>query len=269
MPSRDEPTADLVDRQSMDGDILVALNPSPLDHDNATYLLRVAAQSAKRLRILVIEDERLHQLATLPFTNEVDWIGASQKRLNTVDVGRMLRAQTERVRSIIVKLASEFDVSYSVNVVRGKFLDKALSERRERIVVLGARRQWHAIRRANYSTGFGRAVSIFDGSDASVRACRAADRFAPAASPVTILLPAENSADCQALQHRLASVVPDIDDARWEVICVAPDELEAAVRELGRDPDRFLVLPRAGILDYETTEPEFARNIRGNLALVT
>lgn len=268
MPSPDTPTALPAKEEPINGDILVALNPSPLDHENAKYLLRVAAQNAKRLRILVVEDERLHRLATLPFTKEVDWTGASQKRLNATDVGRMLRAQAERIRVIVGKLAGEFELSYSVDVVRGDFHEKALAERRERIVVLGAGHQWHRVTRASYSPSLARAVSVFDGSEATLRACRVAKRLASSASRLTVLLPSENEANCEMLRDQLTGAVPSIEDAGCEVICLPRDELLTKLQEFGREPESFLILPRAGILGSETTAQEFVRNMRGNLALV-
>lgn len=134
-------TSELVTGSAQIQRMLVALAPS----FNTVTTLEAAAALAGRLQAeltgLFIEDIRLLQLASLPFTREVDAGSGQQRSLSSRSMSRSLRAQAVRARAVLQDVATRHRVSSRFHTTRGEMLAEIISASREvDVMVVGVER---------------------------------------------------------------------------------------------------------------------------------
>jgi hypothetical protein len=160
--------------------VLVALN-APL---HSTSALEAAANLAARyhgeLEALLIEDEELLSAANLPFTREIDRISGALRDIDSVSMARALKVQRQLLNRALVGVCGKLKVTSRVRVVRGEFLNEALTAAAEAEVAVLNRTSHGAaappagkrmLRTAPAGGARHKPVwSLFDGSPAGVRA---------------------------------------------------------------------------------------------------
>jgi hypothetical protein len=91
--------------------ILVPVDDFGLDIGALTLLVNTAAQLGRPLRIVLLENPRLYDVATLPFTREITLVGEEERDLEARLLRRRGSVARNRTRSQLMELATRRQVS--------------------------------------------------------------------------------------------------------------------------------------------------------------
>jgi len=118
--------------------ILLALEPWGIHQASLELALQLARAHGAELAGLLIEDLNLLRAADLPFTSEIMWTGAEERRLDPEVLLRRLRAETERLKESVVKRAESVGVRWSFRSVQALDIRGALAEiKKEELMIMG------------------------------------------------------------------------------------------------------------------------------------
>ena len=107
--------------------ILIALDAPLQDLELLEMAISLAAHRQVELVTLFIEDLDLFHLASLPFAQEIDRHSAKERKLDSLQIARTLRAQAREIATVLERLTKQPQVSHSLKVVRGKYMSEVLS----------------------------------------------------------------------------------------------------------------------------------------------
>ena len=107
--------------------VLIALDAPLQDLNLLEMAISLAANRQVELVALFIEDQDLFHLASLPFAQEIDRISAKERKLDSMQIARTLRAQAREIASVLDRLTKQLQVSHSLKIVRGKYMSEVLS----------------------------------------------------------------------------------------------------------------------------------------------
>jgi hypothetical protein len=91
--------------------ILVPVDDFGVDIGALTLLVNTAAQLGRPLRIVLLENPRLYDAATLPFTREITLVGEEERDLEARLLRRRGSAARNRARSQLLELATRQQVA--------------------------------------------------------------------------------------------------------------------------------------------------------------
>ncbi|HEY64488.1 MAG TPA: universal stress protein [Caldilineae bacterium] len=122
--------------------ILVALDASP----HSLAALEAAAELAARLEAellgLFVEDINLLRSAGLPFAREVGALSSTPQRLDSQRMERELRAQANRARRAMARIAGRTRVRWSFRVTRGQVASEVLAAASEADLISLGKAGW-------------------------------------------------------------------------------------------------------------------------------
>ena len=174
----------------------------------------LAAGLHATLDALFVEDERLLRLAALPFAHELSFPSARIRRMQSADLERALRAQSDQVRRLLAATAAAFDLPWQLNVLRGDVLRTAFGYATPNDLLVFGRSlaaAWNGAREASAGERFPtlrrRAVlALFDGSAAAAHALAVAQGLAGiAALELVVLIPATGPEPFRRLREQAAA----------------------------------------------------------------
>lgn len=118
--------------------ILVALDASESSLSALEAAVELAARFKAELIGLFVEDINMLRLAQLPFAREVSAFSAMPRRLKSMDLELLLRAQAERVHRIMARMAGKHDITWRFRIARGTVSAELLAAGAEAdLLVLG------------------------------------------------------------------------------------------------------------------------------------
>ncbi len=177
------------------------LRRSPVALDHA---VRLADLLNAQVAALYIEDQRLFDLARLPFTQEVNRTSGAVKNLESRELLREMAVQTQAVRRQLAQTVGPRQIEINVQVIRGRFASAVLNASTEQDVVylnvpdrqLDTRLRQHLAAQAKPATSLGPVQVIMDDSPASIRALiLAKEACALAGAELVVVLRAELEPD--------------------------------------------------------------------------
>lgn len=227
--------------------IVVAFDTSPLGHAALEAAAALAAALGAEVAGLFVEDLDLVRMAALPFTRELGLTSAVTRPIETPDLERAFRLQAQQTRRALEALATELNLRWSFQTVRGQVLSAVMECAREPdMVVFGkgahgaaARSAWPesaaSRRRGPFSRLAVRPVAVFfDGSPRAWRALAAAHSLAgEAGARLALLIPARTTKEFEQLRDRAKA---------W---LVAQDAAARFVRLKSREPAEVARAARA------------------------
>lgn len=160
--------------------LLVAVD---IMQDSALLELAVslARHQCAQLSALFIEDINLYHLAGLPFATEVDRVTSAELKFDSDKIGAAADCRIKRIRQRLDDLAKQSELTVSLTVVRGRYLDEALAAAATAdLLLLNKSRGGRSPSLEKY-TGKRYVPPVWavcDGSDASIRALRLAAEIA-------------------------------------------------------------------------------------------
>jgi len=128
--------------------ILLALEPWGIHQASLELALHLARTHGVELAGLLIEDMNLLRAAGLPFTSEIMWTDAEERRLDPENLVRRLHAEAERLKESMVKRAESAGVRWSFHSVQAHDIRAALAEiKTEELMIMGrlSRTPWTRI----------------------------------------------------------------------------------------------------------------------------
>ncbi len=133
--------------------ILVALDASPHSLAALEAAAELAASLNAELLGLFVEDVNLLRLTELPFSQEIGLFSTRRRRLGAAQLERQFRAQADRMRRRLARIASRREIPWSFRVVRGVIASELLQAALEAdLLILGRRGGSLTIRRRLGST---------------------------------------------------------------------------------------------------------------------
>lgn len=207
--------------------ILVALDASPHSLAALEAAAELAASMDAELLGLFVEDINLVRLADLPFAQEVGGYSAVVRKLDAHQLERQLRAQANRARRAIARLADLAQLRWSFDVVRGAIPTELLTAAMKADLIILGKTGWSGRRRMGSTAqavvagasqltlilqkGFHlglTAVTIYDGSEEAETALRTAGSLVLGRDgSLTVLLDAEDSETAKQLQSTVTTWV--------------------------------------------------------------
>jgi nucleotide-binding universal stress UspA family protein len=127
--------------------ILVAVDASPLSLAALDAAAELAASLQAELLGLYIEDINLLRLAESPFAQEVGLFSGSIRELDIQRLHRQLRAQANRIRRRLSRLAERSQIRWSFRVARGAISAELLSAASDVDLIILGRAGWSGGRR--------------------------------------------------------------------------------------------------------------------------
>jgi nucleotide-binding universal stress UspA family protein len=207
------------------GRILVALDASLHSRSAVEAASDLAARFHAEVLGLFVEDENLLRLAGLPCAEELAFGSRDSRSLDTHKLERALRLQREEVRRFLALTAQRKSVRWSFRVARGRVADELIRASAEvDMVVLGragcspgprgplgstARKVAATVTRTVVIAERGarlehRAIVLFDGSQAALRALATAARIVEDGDAhLVVLIPSDEEENRRALQARV------------------------------------------------------------------
>ena len=107
--------------------VLIALDALKENDKTIEFAVALAARKQAELMMLFIEDLNLVHLASLPFASEIGRMSILERKLDSLQMTRAFRAQTQRLEKLLEQMTRQKHVNYSLKVVRGHYLQEALS----------------------------------------------------------------------------------------------------------------------------------------------
>jgi len=127
--------------------ILVAVDASPPSFAALEAATELAATLGAELIAVFVEDITLLHLAESPFAIEIGLSSGSIRRLSTQQMQRQLRAQANRVRRRLHRLADSWEIRSSFKVARGAIDAELIAAASEADLVILGRMGWSGSRR--------------------------------------------------------------------------------------------------------------------------
>jgi len=127
--------------------ILVAVDASPPSFSALNTAAELASMLQAELISLFVEDITLLRLAESPFAIEIGLSSGSVRQLDTQQMQRQLRAQANRVRRRLSRLAECWRIMWSFRVARGAIDEELIAAASEADLVILGRRGWSGGRR--------------------------------------------------------------------------------------------------------------------------
>lgn len=133
--------------------ILVALDASPHSLAALEAAAELAASLNAELLGLFVEDVNLLRLTELPFSQEIGLFSTRRRRLRAAQLERQFRAQADRMRRRLARIAGRQQIPWSFRVVRGVIASELLQAALEAdLLILGRRGGSLTVRRRLGST---------------------------------------------------------------------------------------------------------------------
>jgi len=107
--------------------MLIALDAMQEKPGALETAVALAAHRQSELMMLFIEDMNLVNLAGLPFASEIDRTSVTERKLDSIQMTRTFRSQTQRLSRQLEQMTRQKNVPYSLRIVRGHYLQEALS----------------------------------------------------------------------------------------------------------------------------------------------
>jgi len=118
--------------------ILLALEPPGIQQASLELALQLARAYGAELAGLLIEDMNLLRAAALPFTSEVLWRDAGERRLDPNQLDRSLRAEAERLKGILAQRAQTVGVRWSFHSLQAHAIGDTLAGiKHEELLIMG------------------------------------------------------------------------------------------------------------------------------------
>jgi hypothetical protein len=194
--------------------VVVAIDPLGVRLAPLELAARIASDAGLGLTALVVEEEALVRLASLPFTQELRLSSGSWQSFEAADVERGFRRHARRVEQLLEEVARRFGVTGRVSIERGTFPRRALEASSPADLLVVDR-----MPRPGAITRYRRIVVAYQPGDEHAAALRAAGRLAAAVGlPLRVLLPAAEAALAAPLRAAADSLLPG---ARPEYVSVA------------------------------------------------
>jgi len=127
--------------------ILVAVDASPPSFAALEAAAELAFKLQAELIALFVEDITLLRLAESPFAIEIGLSSGSVRQLDTQQMQRQLRAQANRVRRRLSRLAERWRITGSFRVARGAIDTELIAAASEADLVILGRMGWSGSRR--------------------------------------------------------------------------------------------------------------------------
>lgn len=199
--------------------ILIALDALQENNNTLEFAVALAARKQAELMTLFIEDLNLAHFASLPFASEIDRLSTIERKLDSLQMARSFRMQAEKVARLLEQMTREKQVNYSLKVVRGHYMQEALSATDVMDVLFLNRSVGkygkHTLERTvirgavftEYATVYNAVYIIYKGTTASDRALSLACDLASFANRglIVMIQPAEDIA--VQLQQQAASII--------------------------------------------------------------
>ena len=100
--------------------------------------MQLACAYGAELADLLIEDMNLLRAAELPFTSEILWQDAEERRLDSGQLGRSLRAAAERLKEMLARRAQTAGVRWSFHSVQAHSIRDTLAGiKQEELMIMG------------------------------------------------------------------------------------------------------------------------------------
>ena len=107
--------------------VILALEPPGIQQASLELALQLARSYGAELAGLLIEDMNLLRAAALPFTSEILWRDAGERRLDTDQLDRSLRAAAERLKEILARRAQTSGVRWSFHNLQARTMRDTLA----------------------------------------------------------------------------------------------------------------------------------------------
>lgn len=207
--------------------ILVALDASPHSQAALDAAVRLAMAFEAEVKGLFVEDETVLRTAQLPFAEEVRAYTTSPKELTDQRMQRQLRYQAEYAERTLQRAAERTEVAYTFEVVQGDVTRELLEATAEvDLLVLGktstasSRRQLGSTSRTALTDAPAPVLVLqealppqrpvlvyYDGCDAAQAALNVTAQLSRRSGPrpVTVLLPADDTAETDRLRDEVRS----------------------------------------------------------------
>jgi nucleotide-binding universal stress UspA family protein len=200
--------------ESVLGRILVVLDASPFGLEALEAAAKLAVQVRAELRGLFVEDIDLLRLAALPFAREVATFSA-QRRLDVATMERTLRANAERARRAVAKIARRQRVPWSFEVLRGAVARATLAAAAEgdtTIIGCESRSLRTPVRPARRPPRprVPPILVVYDGTRSARRALAVAEQLAEEnAGQVIVLIAASDHGEAQRLERQSLALLQE------------------------------------------------------------
>lgn len=118
--------------------ILLAFELSGIHQASLELALQLARAYGAELAGLLIEDLNLMRAAALPFTSEILWQDAGERRLDPEQLERRLRAEAERLKGMLARSAETAGVRWSFRSVQAHAIRDTLAGiKHEELMIMG------------------------------------------------------------------------------------------------------------------------------------
>ena len=107
--------------------VLIALDAFRKDQAILDIAMAFAASKRVELMTLFIEDPDLVSLASLPFVQEIDTSSTRERKLDSLQLMRAFRSQTQQLSRRLEQMTRQSQLRYSLKIVRGHYVHEALS----------------------------------------------------------------------------------------------------------------------------------------------
>lgn len=233
--------------------VVVAIDPAQLRAAPLEAAARLARHLDLEMTALLIEQETLLRVASLPFTREFRLASGRWQSYEAHDVRRAFEDLSRRSQQLLLEVADRFGVKGRFATARGEFPRRAIELSHGSDVLVVDRAPQPGVAARSYV----RVALLFDASPAAVRALPSALQLAQAVGrPLRVVVPADSAAT-YAQRCALVRAVADGPLARIELVAldVAPGAsnatLDAAAlarlhRALGDGETTLLVWPGSG-----------------------
>lgn len=203
--------------------ILIALDAFQENHSTLELAVALAARKQAELMTLFIEDLNLAHFAGLPFASEIDLVSFMERKMDILQMTRSFRSQAQKLASLLEQITLSKQVTCSLKVVRGHYMQEALSTKDVMDVLFLNRTvgkygkstlQRKVIRESEVigQAAVQNAVCIlYDGSTVSDRALSlACDLAAVTHKELVVLLQSEKQTALQLRQQATSNITLDI-----------------------------------------------------------
>jgi len=108
--------------------ILIALDAVQNNEESLAMLVNLASRLKASLSGLFVEDSRLMQVASLPFTTEINRISAQERNLQVDTLARLNKRISVKFQRLLDELSSRHKIDWTFNVEAGELFSKALPQ---------------------------------------------------------------------------------------------------------------------------------------------
>ena len=118
--------------------ILLAFEPSGIHQASLDLALQLARAYGAELAGLLIEDLNLLRAAALPFTSEILWQDAGERRFDPELLDRRLRAEAKRLKGMLARQAQTVGVRWSFRSMQAHAIRDTLAGiKNEELMIMG------------------------------------------------------------------------------------------------------------------------------------